>query len=138
MQCTVRRIQDRDVTVLDVSGRLSLYEALAFERGNVVILQDVVRDQLSQGHRKIVINLRDVSYLDSSGLVDIVFCITQMRNVGGQLRVCNAVDRLIDIRHAANLLRMTHLDTVLNLDQTEAASLQAFATGTQKTAAGNP
>ncbi len=125
MRYAVRQIGD--VTVLDLSGRLSLYESLAFEKGNVVVLQDLIREQISTGHLKILINLADVSYLDSSGLVDLVFCVGRLRNQGGELRVCNAFDRLLDIQHAARLLRMARLDSVLNFDRDENAALQAFA-----------
>ncbi len=125
MRYAVRQIGD--VTVLDLSGRLSLYESLAFEKGTVVVLQDVVRDQIARGHLKILINLADVSYLDSSGLVDLVFCVGRLRNQGGQMRVCNVFDRLLDIQHAAQLLQMARLESVLNFDRDEDAALQAFA-----------
>jgi anti-sigma B factor antagonist len=103
MNYAVRQI--RNVTVLDLSGRASLGETLASGPGSAVVLHDVVRDQAAKGLHKILLNLREVSYIDSSGLGDLVSCFTTVRNQGGQLRLCNATARIDD------LLRMTHLDS---------------------------
>ncbi len=124
MNCAVRQIGD--VTVLDLSGRISLGEALAFGPGSAVVLHDFVRDQAANGHHKILLNLREVSYIDSCGLGDLVSCLSTVRNQGGQLRICNATTRIDD------LLRITHLDAVLNFDKDEAAALQAFTKDQQK------
>ena len=119
MNYTVRH--EGDVTVLDPSGRIALGETLAFGPGTAVALHEMVRDLVQNGSRKVLLNLRHVSYVDSSGLGELVACATTLQNHEGVLRVCTATP------HVQDLLRMTHMDTVLHLDQDEAASLRAFA-----------
>jgi anti-sigma B factor antagonist len=121
--------QEGDVTVLDLSGRISLGEALAFGPGSALLLHDLVRDLVSKGSEKILLNLRHVTYIDSSGLGELVASMTTVQNQGGQMRVCNAIERVGD------LMRMTHLDSVLNLYQEEATALQAFAAAAKAPAA---
>jgi len=118
MNYTIR--QAADVTVLDLSGRLSLGEALAFGPGSAPVLHDLVREQVAEGHKNILLNLANVNYVDSSGLGEVVACMTSMRNQGGQLRICNVSVRVDD------LLKITHLDKVLNFEKDEAAALEAF------------
>jgi anti-sigma B factor antagonist len=118
--------QTGDVTVLDLSGRISLGEAIAFGPSSGLVLQDLVREQVKDGHNKILLNLREVTYIDSSGLGELVSSLTTVRNNCGQLRICNASDRVED------LLRMTHLDSVLNFDKDEPTALQAFSGDAQK------
>jgi anti-sigma B factor antagonist len=110
-----------EVTVLDLSGRISLGEALAFGAGSNLALHDLVRDFVTKGSAKILLNLRDVTYIDSSGLGELVSCATTVQNRAGQMRLCNATERVGD------LLRITHMDSVLRLDQEEATALQAFS-----------
>jgi anti-sigma B factor antagonist len=110
-----------EVTVLDLSGRISLGEALAFGAGNALALHDLVRDFVTKGSEKILLNLRHVTYVDSSGLGELVSCATTVQNRGGQMRVCNATERVGD------LLRITHLNSVLRLYLDEASALQAFS-----------
>ena len=110
-----------EVTVLDLSGRISLGEALAFDAGSVLSLHDLVHDFVTKGSAKILLNLRDVTYIDSSGLGELVSCSTTVQNRGGQMRLCNATERVED------LLRITHMDSVLRLDREEAAALQALS-----------
>jgi anti-sigma B factor antagonist len=126
MQHAVRKFGD--VTILDISGRISLGEALAFGAGSAPILHEVVREQVVGGHRKILLNLANVTYIDSSGLGEIVSCMTAAKNRGGQLRICNVKARVDD------LLRITRLNTVLNFDTDEATALKAFANENPKSA----
>ncbi len=125
MNYAVRQIGD--VTILDLSGRISPDGAPAPGHGSSLMLHDVVRDQAANGHHKILLNLREVSYMDSSGIGELVGCSTTLRNQGGQLRICSATARIQD------LLRITRLDFTLNPDTDEAAALQAFASYPQKT-----
>ena len=60
--------QAGDVTILDLAGRMSVGEALAFGPGSGTVLGDVIRELANKGHRKILLNLRDVKYIDSSGM----------------------------------------------------------------------
>ncbi len=115
---TVREIGE--VTILDLSGRITQGEALGLSPGTGVALEELVLDQVARGHRKILLNLREVSYIDSSGLGQLFACSTALRQAGGQMRICNASLRALD------LLRITHLASILDPDKDEATALQAF------------
>jgi anti-sigma B factor antagonist len=118
-----------EVTVLDLSGRIALGEALAVDAGSARVLHEAVRDLVQKGSKKILLNLRHVTYIDSSGLGELFSSMTTVLNQGGQLGVCNATGRTGD------LMRMTHLDTVLHFEQEEATALQAFSAPTKASAA---
>ena len=118
MNYAIRQVGD--VTVIDLSGRLSLGEALAFGPGSAPILHDIIREQAAQGHKNVLLNLGNLNYVDSSGLGELVSCMTSLRNQGGQLRICNVTARVDD------LLKITHLDKVLNFERDEATALEAF------------
>jgi len=78
MQHALRKVGD--VTVLDLTGRISLGEALAFGAGSAPVLLEVVREQVIGGHRKILLKLENVTYIDSSGLGELVSCMTTAEN----------------------------------------------------------
>jgi anti-sigma B factor antagonist len=117
MNYTIRQMGD--VTVLDLSGRVSLGEAIASSPSSGLVLHDLVRQEVKDGNNKILLNLCEVAYVDSSGLGEFVSSLGTVRDYGGQLRICNASGRVGD------LLRMTHLDSVLKFDKDEATALQA-------------
>lgn len=127
MTYSVRRVGD--VTILDLAGRISLGEALAFGPGSATLLHDVVRDFNQKGSNKILLNLREVTYVDSSGLGDLVTCWTTVHNRGGELRICDASKRVND------LLEITKLSFVIPTETDEAAALQKFAQQKGTTAA---
>ena len=116
-------MQIGDVTVLDLSGRVSPDETIAR-----LVLQDLVVEQVNSGHNKILLNLREVTYFNSSGIAGLLASVTAVRNRGGELRVCNANS------HVSEVLRRTHLDSVLHLDEDELSALQAFSEARKKAA----
>src|ERR1700730_1266352 len=71
--------QSGDVTMLDLSGRISVGEALAFGPGSGVVLADVIGELAKKGQRKILLNLKAVKYIDSSGLGELVRNYTSLR-----------------------------------------------------------
>jgi anti-sigma B factor antagonist len=71
--------QSGDVTMLDLSGRISVGEALAFGPGSGVVLADVIGELSKKGQRKILLNLKAVKYIDSSGLGELVRNYTSLR-----------------------------------------------------------
>ena len=107
-------------TMIRVSGRVT---SATSEQ-----LQAKVRE-LIPDKKRIVLDLTGTSYVDSSGLGELVACATTLQNHEGVLRVCTATP------HVQDLLRMTHMDTVLHLDQDEATSLREFAAQTKASAA---
>jgi len=121
MECNMRQIQD--VTILDLKGRLSLGEALAFGPGSDLILIDAIRKLGENGQKKIVLNLAGVKYVDSSGVGQLVGALTSARSQGVSLKLINPVKQVED------LLRMTKLYTVFDIRESEAAAINSFSTG---------
>lgn len=111
MQATQRQVDD--VVIVDVSGRITLGEGSAF-------LRQVVRENLEQGNRKILFNLQDVSYIDSSGLGELIKSYTTVRSHGGQLKLVQVSQRVHD------LLRVTKLHLVLEIEPDEVTAIQSF------------
>src|SRR5580700_1529247 len=78
MQYTTRRSDD--VTILDLTGRLSLGEAVAFGPGSGLVLSETIRELAKKGQKKILLNLAGVTYVDSSGVGQLVGALTTARN----------------------------------------------------------
>ena len=102
-----------EVTIVDISGRITLGEASA-------LLRDTVRDLLTKGQKKILLNLGDVSYIDSSGIGELVSGFTTVKNQGGELKLLNLTKKVHD------LLQITKLYTVFDVHNDEATALQSF------------
>jgi anti-sigma B factor antagonist len=111
MQTTSRHMGD--IVIVDVSGRITLGE------GNV-ILRDVIRELLQAGHQKILLNLHEVGYIDSSGLGELVKTYTSVRNQGGELKLVSLSKRVHD------LLQMTRLAAVFDIQADEASAIHSF------------
>ncbi|MGB9083968.1 MAG: STAS domain-containing protein [Terriglobales bacterium] len=111
MQTTTRQIGD--IVVLDISGRITLGE------GNV-ILREIVRGLVDKGNKKIVLNLGEVQYIDSSGIGELVRTHTTVRNQGGQLKLVNLNKRVND------LLQMTKLSAVFEIESDEASAMKSL------------
>src|SRR3989440_7111338 len=103
------------ITVLDLSGRITLGEGS-------VILRDTIRELIGRGQKKILLNLGDVSYIDSSGIGELVSAFTTVRNQGGELKLLNLTKKVHD------LLQITKLYTVFEVHNEEAAAIRSFAT----------
>jgi len=113
--------QSGDVTILDLSGRLSVGEALALGPGSGAVLGDVIRELAKKGQRKILLNLKDAKYIDSSGVGDVVRAFTTLRRQGGELKLLSPAPTVVEV------LRITHLDKVLEIKDDEALALQSFS-----------
>ncbi len=112
MKASTRQVNG--VTVVDFSGRITLGEGS-------VVLRDTIRDLLSKGDRKILLNLGDVTYIDSSGIGELVSAFTTVRNGGGELKLLNLTKKVHD------LLQITKLYTVFDIKDDEASAISAFA-----------
>ena len=112
MKTSTRQVDG--VTIVDCSGRITLGEGS-------VILKDVVRELLSKGQKKILLNLGDVNYIDSSGIGELVSGFTTVTNSGGQLRLLNLTKRVKD------LLQITKLYTVFDVKDDEAGAVKSFS-----------
>jgi anti-sigma B factor antagonist len=113
--------QTREVTILDLSGRISVGEALAFGPGSGTVLSDVIRDLASKGHRKILLNLKNVKYIDSSGMGDVMRSFTGLQRLGGELKLLSPAPPVLQV------LQVTHLHKVLKIEHDEISAIQAFS-----------
>jgi anti-sigma B factor antagonist len=106
--------QVNGITIVDLSGRITLGEGSA-------VLRDAIRDLVSKGYKQILLNLGDVTYIDSSGIGELVSAYTTVRNQGGELKLLNLTKRVHD------LLQITKLYTIFDIKDDEAAAIQSFA-----------
>jgi anti-sigma B factor antagonist len=112
--------QQGDVTILDLSGRISVGEALAFGPGSGLILGQVIRELAEKGQKRILLNLKDVKYIDSSGVGDLVRSVTSLRRQGGDLKLLSPSPMVLEV------LRITRLDRVLDIKDDELSAVQSF------------
>ena len=101
------------VYIVDCSGRITLGEGS-------IVLRDTVKDLLGKGQKKILLNLGDVNYIDSSGIGELVSAYTTVRNQGGELKLLNLTKKVHD------LLQITKLYTVFDVKDDETAAVKAF------------
>jgi anti-sigma B factor antagonist len=111
MKATNRQVDC--VAVVDMSGRITLGEGS-------VVLRDTIRDLIGKGQKKILLNLGDVTYIDSSGIGELVSAFTAVRREGGELKLLNLTKKVHD------LLQITKLYTVFDIKDDEAAAIKAF------------
>lgn len=78
MKLSIRQVGD--VTVMDAAGRITLGEGTSSMR-------DAIRDAVAAGHRKVLLNLGEVNYIDSSGIGELVSAFTTVTDRGGQLKL---------------------------------------------------
>ena len=120
--------QASDVAILDLIGRLSLGEALAFGPGSGVVLAETVRELIKKGQKKLLLNLAGLTYVDSSGVGQLVGALTTARNQGADMKL------LKPSIHVLDLLKTTKLDTVFDIQESEAAAIQSFSNSAGATA----
>ena len=103
-----------DVVVLDLKGKVTLGEGDE-------LLKDKVNSLVNQGHRKLLLNLADVPYVDSAGLGEIVRTYTTVSRQGGSLKLLNLTKRITD------LLSITKLLTVFETFDSESEAVRSFS-----------
>lgn len=111
VKLTTRQVGD--VTVVDAAGRITLGDGASTFR-------DTIRDLAAAGQRKLLLNLGDVSYIDSSGIGELVSGFTTVTNQGGQVKLLNLTKRVKD------LLQITKLYTVFEVFDDETAAVRSF------------
>ena len=111
MKATVRFVEG--ITVVDLSGRIKLGEGSS-------ILRDTVKELLRKGQKNILLNLGDISYIDSSGIGELVAAFTSVRNQGGEMKLLNLTKKVQD------LLQITKLYTVFDVKDDEASAVKSF------------
>jgi anti-sigma B factor antagonist len=105
--------QAGDVTVLDLGGKITIGEGS-------VSLRSAIRRLIDEGKKKILLNLSDVGYVDSSGIGELVSSYTTIGREGGQLKLLNLTQKIQD------LLAITKLLTVFDVYEDEATALNSF------------
>jgi anti-sigma B factor antagonist len=111
LKTTTRQVDG--ITIVDCSGRITLGEGS-------VVLRDAVKDLLSKGQKKILLNLGDVNYIDSSGIGELVSAYTTVKNQGGELKLLNLTKKVHD------LLQITKLYTVFDVRDDETSAVKSF------------
>jgi anti-sigma B factor antagonist len=103
-----------DVTILDLKGKMTLGEGDE-------LLKDKINSLASQGHKKLVLNLEGVPYIDSAGLGEIVRTYTSISRQGGKLKLLNVSKRIYD------LLVITKLVTIFDSYENEEEAVRSFS-----------
>jgi anti-sigma B factor antagonist len=101
------------IVILDLSGKLTIGEP-------VMQLRDSLRAQVAGGDSKFIVNLGEVSYVDSSGLGELVSSYTTVRNKGGDVKLLKLTAKIKD------LLQMTKLLTVFDVYDDEAKAIASL------------
>jgi len=118
MSLSVKTRKIENVVVFDLSGKLTIGEP-------VMQVRESLRSSVNEGVRKFILNLRDVSYIDSSGLGELVSSYTTVRNKGGDVKLLNLTTKSKD------LLQMTKLLTVFDTYDDEGKALASLKGETQ-------
>jgi anti-sigma B factor antagonist len=113
MALTIASRELDGVTVLDLSGRITLGEGS-------VQLRDAIRGLISKGQKRILLNLADVNYIDSSGLGELVSAFTTAKNQQADVKLLSLSKKVHD------LLQLTKLYTVFDIWDDEANAIAAF------------
>ena len=101
------------VTVIDLDGRITLGDGSA-------LLRDLILENLKNGHLKLILNLAGISYLDSTGLGELVSGYRLVKSHGGELKLLNLNKKVSD------LLQVTKLYTVFDIHNDETQALASF------------
>ena len=102
-----------DITIVEISGQITLGEGSSK-------LRELIRDLLAKGNNRIVLNLGDVNYIDSSGIGELVSSFSSVRNRGGELKLLNLTKKVHDI------LIITKLYTVFDIHSDETTAVRSF------------
>lgn len=108
---TTRKIDN--VNIIDLSGRITIGEG-------TVILRDAVSNLVKNQEKHILLNLADISYIDSSGLGELVRCFSTVSKDGGKLKLLSLTTKIRD------LLSITKLLTVFDVYDDEAKAIRSF------------
>jgi anti-sigma B factor antagonist len=111
----IKTRQVEGVAVVDLSGRVILGE-------ETKLLREAIQGLLGEGQKEILLNLGEVSFIDSGGLGEFVSAFTSVRNRGGELKLLKLTKRVHD------LLQVTKLYTVFDISDDEVAAIKSFQT----------
>lgn len=110
---TVMRKIGNVMTILDLKGKITI--------GNGdVMLREHINQLLEQGEKNILLNMAEVTYMDSSGLGELICCYASVTNRGGKLKLLNLIGKI------RNLLQITRLITIFEVYDNEAEAVASF------------
>lgn len=112
VKLTTRQVGD--VTVIDANGKITLGEGASTFR-------DAIKDLAGKGDQKVLLNLSNVNYIDSSGIGELVSGFTTVTNHGGTMKLLGLTKRVKD------LLQITKLFTVFEVFEDEATAVRSFS-----------
>ena len=121
MKMTTATRQVNSVTIVDICGQIVFGEESA-------ALRLLVCDLLGEGHRRILVNLAGVDYVDSTGLGHLISAVASVRKVKGDLKLLKLTDKVQD------MLQITKLHTVIDIMDDEAAAIESFSRAITSTA----
>ena len=116
MSFEINKREREGIVILDLKGRLVVGEAASKLREEMIALA-------AAGQHRVVLNLRGVDFIDSTGLGAMVICFTTLKKAGGALKLCNLAEREIE------LLVLTKLTSVFELFDDEQHALNSFFPG---------
>jgi anti-sigma B factor antagonist len=119
MALTAKTRRVGDVAIVDLNGKVTLGE-------NTGILRDELRSLLAQGNKHIVLNMADVSYVDSAGLGELVGAYTTATNQGGSVKLLHLQGKMRD------LMQITKLFTIFPAFDDEKTAIASFGPATAK------
>jgi anti-sigma B factor antagonist len=116
MSLDIRQREREEIQILDLSGRITAGE-------EATTLRERLRAMAESGQTRVVLNLQEVDYIDSTGLGGLVICYTTLRKAGGALKLINLSKRNIE------LLVLTKLATVFEIFNDEQDAVNSFFPG---------
>ena len=102
-----------DVTIVDITGRATL-------GGGATVFSETLRSLAAAGNKKLLLNLAELSYIDSSGLGELVASLTIVTKDGGTLKLLNPTARVKE------LLKITRVNSLFQIFEDEAAAVKSF------------
>ncbi|MGD9629513.1 MAG: STAS domain-containing protein [Pyrinomonadaceae bacterium] len=120
-ELSIQKRQSGEVTIVDLSGKIALGESNR-------ALHDEIRELTGSGQKKILLNLANVTVIDSSGLGELVASYASVERNGGTLKLSNLSDRFIE------LITITKLYTVFDVFDNEADALASFGSASEAAA----
>jgi anti-sigma B factor antagonist len=112
MKASVR--ESGNVSIIDLKGKITI-------GSGDIQLRDTITGLLEGGHKSILVNMADVTAIDSSGIGELVGCYTTMTNKGGKLKLLHLPPKISDV------LTVTQLITVFDVFEDEAEAVRSFA-----------
>ena len=105
-----------NVSIVDLKGRITLGDGSG-------VIRETIKGLVAKGERNVLLNLAEVTYIDSSGLGEMVGCYITLANRGGSIKLLNAT-------WARVVLQITRLDTVFEAFTDESAAVSSFEKAT--------